>query len=575
MRHWPPTRVLQLTNMVNVEVDLDEAGAYQDLLVELDIKEECGNFGTLLSCTVPRAGEIGAGTVFLECVREREGRADAAARPYFFASASNFARLSRRYADLASSARAKKGLEGRTFAGNLVGVTYVDEDKRPTPAGLPPAPAPHILPAPAGPPPAPAPGDLTSPRACAACSAVLPASSFSKKQLKRRENATCKPCIEAALSAEAALAAEKKAALAEKKAALSAPRPCAQCKVSKAKDAYTAANWKSSGVCNSCNPPPGPRPCAKCGASKDRSGYQNQNQWKKARLVPTQGTCAACMPPPPPPRPKPKLPPPCDGQVITYTGAYEEEWVDAWSDATGVVVAEGVKHVGYRAFMECSKLGSTGFLRGTEVESVGEEAFRGSGVVDLLGMGGVRQIDDLAFAQCDELLTLEGLAPDLGWGRSRMGDNCFAHCHSLRSLKHWPPSMTYIPEGTFQDCRSLTTVGCDLSNVTSIGGNAFLDCTSLLPPELCEYDEYGENSDAILAHLKRKFREEIAARVAARYAIYASALVARKREREERTEESPSELAFSIARLPPDMARVIVEFAHGVVPRPKPALSLT
>ncbi|GMI30333.1 hypothetical protein TeGR_g2244, partial [Tetraparma gracilis] len=250
MRRWPPTRVLQLTNMVNVEVDLDEAGAYQDLLVELDIKEECGNFGTLLSCTVPRAGEIGAGTVFLE------------------------------YADLASSARAKKGLEGRTFAGNLVGVTYVDEDKRPTPAGLPPAPAPRILPAPAGPPPAPAPGDLTSPRACAACAAVLPASSFSKKQLKRRENATCKPCNEA-----------KERTLAEKKAALSAPRPCAQCKVSKAaKDAYTAANWKSSGVCNSCNPPPGPRPCAKCGASKDRSGYQNQNQWKKARLVPTQGT---------------------------------------------------------------------------------------------------------------------------------------------------------------------------------------------------------------------------------------------------------------------------------------------
>jgi hypothetical protein len=53
--------------------------------------------------------------------------------------------------------------------------------------------------------------------------------------------------------------------------------------------------------------------------------------------------------------------------------------------------------------------------------------------------------------------------------------------------------------------------------------------------------------------------------VTARYAIYASALRARSKEGQPRTLESPTPLAFSIAKLPPDMARVIVEFAHGVV----------
>jgi hypothetical protein len=55
----------------------------------------------------------------------------------------------------------------------------------------------------------------------------------------------------------------------------------------------------------------------------------------------------------------------------------------------------------------------------------------------------------------------------------------------------------------------MTTVDCDLSHVTSIGGdvglNAFAGCTSLLPPSLSK-----ANADpaAVLAYLKEKFRKE-------------------------------------------------------------------
>jgi hypothetical protein len=122
--------------------------------------------------------------------------------------------------------------------------------------------------------------------------------------------------------------------------------------------------------------------------------------------------------------------------------------------------------------------------------------------------------------------------------------------------------MTVIPAGTFCDCAGMTTVDCDLSHVTSIGVNAFAHCTSLLPSSL-----FVPNADpaAVLAFLKRKSFLE---RAPLRYAIYASVLVARKQEGRrvaERRRASP--LAARIALLPKEMAREIVEFAHGVVSR--------
>jgi hypothetical protein len=48
--------------------------------------------------------------------------------------------------------------------------------------------------------------------------------------------------------------------------------------------------------------------------------------------------------------------------------------------------------------------------------------------------------------------------------------------------------MTVIPARCFLECTSMTTVDCDLSNVTSIGANAFYNCTSLLPPSLSAMD---------------------------------------------------------------------------------------
>ncbi len=50
-----------------------------------------------------------------------------------------------------------------------------------------------------------------------------------------------------------------------------------------------------------------------------------------------------------------------------------------------------------------------------------------------------------------------------------------------------------------------------------------------------------------------------------RYAIYASVRRAPDQEEKPRTDESPTAVAFALARIPPDMNRVIVEFLLGVV----------
>jgi hypothetical protein len=87
-----------------------------------------------------------------------------------------------------------------------------------------------------------------------------------------------------------------------------------------------------------------------------------------------------------------------------------------------------------------------------------------------------------------------------------------------------------------------------------------MGCTSLLPPSLSNQDA---DPASVLAYLKRKSKDE---RMAARYAIYASVLVARKQEgKRVAVRRKASPLASAMAKLPFDMNRVILEFAHGVV----------
>ncbi|GMI24528.1 hypothetical protein TeGR_g5526 [Tetraparma gracilis] len=241
-------------------------------------------------------------------------------------------------------------------------------------------------------------------------------------------------------------------------------------------------------------------------------------------------------------------------KAVVYTGKEDEFEGDV--EVTDVAVADGVTDIKDRAFCACKNLTNLSFLKGSAITTIGENAFEATSITSLQGMERVRKIGNYAFAQCKDLRTIEGL------GCEEMGISCFAYCTLLQSMKGWPASMTVIPEDCCWGCTGMTTVDCDLSHVASIGLNAFLGCTSLLPPSLSAWSDDPAHPPAVLAYLKRKSKDE---RVLARYAVYASVRRARDQEEEPRTDESPSAFAFALAKLPPDMNRVILEFKLGVV----------
>lgn len=90
------TKVICLLQMVT-EDDLQDPTEYTEIVD--DIKDECGNYGTVKSIAIPRPGQSGVGKVFVE------------------------------FADVAGSTKGRKALEGRQFMGRTVLATFYDEEK--------------------------------------------------------------------------------------------------------------------------------------------------------------------------------------------------------------------------------------------------------------------------------------------------------------------------------------------------------------------------------------------------------------------------------------------------------------
>lgn len=91
----PATKILVLTNMFELH-ELDNDNDYND--IKQDIQDECSKYGNLLSVILPRAGQQGAGKVFLE------------------------------YDNVQSAADARKAVEGRQFGDKIVLADYMSED---------------------------------------------------------------------------------------------------------------------------------------------------------------------------------------------------------------------------------------------------------------------------------------------------------------------------------------------------------------------------------------------------------------------------------------------------------------
>ena len=90
----PPSRVVELKNMLSPQ-DLENPDEYNDILE--DTREECGQFGQLISVHIPKQGEPGATKIFLE------------------------------YATNDDAGKAISNLRGRTFDGRKVEADFFDE----------------------------------------------------------------------------------------------------------------------------------------------------------------------------------------------------------------------------------------------------------------------------------------------------------------------------------------------------------------------------------------------------------------------------------------------------------------
>ena len=171
---------------------------------------------------------------------------------------------------------------------------------------------------------------------------------------------------------------------------------------------------------------------------------------------------------------------------------------------TSVTIGDSVTSMGYRAFYNCTSL--TSVTIGNSVTSIGDDAFRGCTSLTSVTIGdSVTSIGDWAFYGCESLETItvdsgnsvyhsagnclietatktlilgckNSVIPDDGSVTS-IGNDAFEDCTSLTSVTI-PDSVTSIGYDAFRGCTSLTSVTIG-DGVTSIGESAFSGCTSL------------------------------------------------------------------------------------------------
>ena len=187
---------------------------------------------------------------------------------------------------------------------------------------------------------------------------------------------------------------------------------------------------------------------------------------------------------------------------------YADSWVvDCESDVENVIIKNSTKGISDYSFYGCSSL--IGITIPDGVTSIGEYAFSGcSSLTSIAIPNGVTEIGLGAFSGCTSLtsVTIPNSVTEIGY-------SAFSGCTRLTSITI-PDSVTSIGGGAFYGCSSLTAIDVEVGNnnytsangvlfnkgktsiirypagkadksynipdsVTSIGGGAFIGCSSL------------------------------------------------------------------------------------------------
>lgn len=131
--------------------------------------------------------------------------------------------------------------------------------------------------------------------------------------------------------------------------------------------------------------------------------------------------------------------------------------------------------------------------------SIGQAAFRGSGLHKILLPDSCVQLGDAAFAGCKKLVSVQ-----MSLRMAVLPKNCFAGCASLAQID-LPFQLVEIHERAFYGCMALTQVVIP-EGVRSIGGKAFARCDNLSMLRVPQTVAYiGEDAFPI----KRKLRSKL------------------------------------------------------------------
>ena len=153
---------------------------------------------------------------------------------------------------------------------------------------------------------------------------------------------------------------------------------------------------------------------------------------------------------------------------------------------TNVVFPAGLKSIGEGAFMYCSRLASLEIP--DSVTSIGNKAFHGCSALNRVEVGCGNTVYD-SRDNCNAIIETRTNALIKGGnmtvipnGVTSIGNNAFYDCSGLTSVEI-PNSVTSIGDSAFSGCKGLknVTVG---NRVTSIGGSAFSGCSGLTSVEI-------------------------------------------------------------------------------------------